>query len=108
MIYVIRANETNLVKIGYTKSRESLPIRVKSISVGCPHKLKVEAVMSGSKIKERCIHGFCINRHERGEWFRLSPDEVSRMIAKYRDWTPAGAGIRKMPAIHHQSKVLKL
>jgi len=104
MIYVIRAANTNLVKIGFTHNHLTLQERIKSIATGCPHKLAVEATMSGSLTKERCMHGFCIKRHERGEWFRLSPDEVSRMIAKYKNWSPLSAGIRGMPCIHHQIK----
>lgn len=101
MIYVIRIAGTETVKIGFTHSPLTLKSRLKSLETGCHQKLKVEATMPGSKLKERCMHSFCVARHLRGEWFRLSQDEVSRMIEKYQDWTPTAAGISKMSDIRH-------
>jgi hypothetical protein len=102
MIYVIRAGNSMMVKIGFTKSPKTLDARIQSLRTSCPLQLRVEATMVGSKLKESCIHSFCISRHESGEWFRLSFDEVKRMIDKYKHWTPAQEGIRKMPKLNHQ------
>jgi hypothetical protein len=102
MIYVIRAGDSMLVKIGFTKHPKSLNKRLLSLKCACPYPLRVEATMIGSKLKESCLHSFCLPRHESGEWFRLSVDEVKRMIAKYKNWTPAQDGIRKMPHLCHQ------
>jgi len=102
MIYVIRAADSMMVKIGFTKSPKTLDTRVQGLKTGYPLLLRVEATMLGSKLKERCLHSFCISRHESGEWFRLSCDEVKRMVAKYKHWTPAQDGIRKMSALNHQ------
>lgn len=101
MIYIIRIKGTETVKIGFTKNELTLKTRIKSLETGCHQTLKVEATMPGSKLKERCMHSFCVSRHLRGEWFRLSSDEVSRMIEKYRHWTPTSAGISKMSDIRH-------
>lgn len=101
MIYVARQIGSESVKIGYTKDRESLRVRLKALMTGSPIKIKIEAVMPGSQLKERCLHGFCIKRHVRGEWFRLNSDEVQRLVSKYRDWTPGSAGITRAPCIHH-------
>lgn len=100
MIYVIRAEGSEFVKIGFTKSKKTLENRLKSLMGGCPFKLTIEAQMDGSKLKERCLHSFCISRHQSGEWFRLTPDEVKRMVAKYGNWTPLYNGVKKMPAMH--------
>ena len=105
MIYVIRASDSNLVKIGYTKSNDTLKKRLASIRTSCPYKLRIEATMKGSKLKERCLHSFCISRHESGEWFRLTADEVIRMINKYQFWSPTQNGVENMSTI--SSKVRK-
>ena len=57
MIYVIRASNTNLVKIGFTESKETLKRRLIALKTSCPFKLKIEASFRGSKLKERCLHG---------------------------------------------------
>ena len=104
MIYVIRAEGSEFVKIGFTKSNKTLASRLKSLMGSCPLKLNVEAKMNGSKLKERCLHSFCISRHQSGEWFRLTPDEVKRMVEKYRSWTPLKNGVEKMTAMHTKLK----
>jgi hypothetical protein len=104
MIYVIRSNGSEFVKIGFTKSKETLAKRLKSLSACSPFKLKVEALMNGSKLKERCLHSFCISRHHNGEWFRLSKEEVQRFVEKYRYWAPTKNGVERMSTIHFKLK----
>lgn len=53
MIYVIRAVGSNFVKIGFSKSNKTLDVRLKSLKGSCPFKLRIEAKMDGSKLKER-------------------------------------------------------
>jgi hypothetical protein len=102
MIYVIRAGNSMMVKIGFTKNNETLRNRLKSLKSSCPFKLEIEAIMEGGKIKESCIHSFCISRHESGEWFRLSVNDVKRMVIEYGNWKPYHDGIKKMPKLVHQ------
>jgi hypothetical protein len=102
MIYIIRAGDGMLVKIGFTSSYESLNKRLLSLKCACPYPLKIEATMAGSKLKESCLHSFCLARHESGEWFRLSADEVRRMVKKYSNWNPAHDGIKKTKRLQHQ------
>ncbi len=102
MIYVIRAKDSDFVKIGYTSSNISLKKRIKSLQTSNPLKLILEAKMKGSKLKEKCLHSFCISRHKSGEWFKLNVDEVNRMVIKYCNWTPTKDGIIEMPQLKHQ------
>jgi hypothetical protein len=102
MIYVIRAGNSMMVKIGFTKHQSGLENRLLQLKCSCPYPLRVEATMVGSKLKESYLHSICLPRHESGEWFRLSIDEVKRMATKYKNWTPAQEGIRKMKKLHHQ------
>jgi hypothetical protein len=104
MIYIIRAGDSMLVKIGFTKSGNALKRRLQGLRTGCPLSLRIEAKMNGSKLKEKCIHSFCISRHESGEWFRLNKEEVQRMVAKYKDWSPTKNGIERMSQLSHQVK----
>lgn len=104
MIYVVRAVDSMLVKIGFTKSKNSLKRRLIQLKCSCPYALRVEATMAGSRIKESYLHSICLSRHESGEWFRLSIDEVKRMVDKYKNWTPTQNGIKRIPQLHHQIK----
>jgi len=101
MIYIIRQRGTDVVKIGYCKdSNKGVSERLKSIKTGNPYQLDIEWVFKGAKIKERCLHFFCISRHIDGEWFRLTKNETYRMMMKYKDWVPSRDGITKMAAVH--------
>ena len=104
MIYIIRATNSDIVKIGFTKSNATLKKRLKSLSGSCPLKLCVEATMNGSKLKERCLHSFYISKHRTGEWFNLTIDDVKDLIEKYKSWSPMINGIERMPTIDAQVK----
>lgn len=104
MIYIIRATNSDIVKIGFTKSNATLKKRLKSLSGSCPLKLCVEATMNGSKLKERCLHSFYISKHRTGEWFNLTIDDVKDLIEKYKSWSPMINGIERMPTIYAQVK----
>ena len=104
MIYFIRSIDSDFVKIGYTKDNNSLNKRLKSLKTSCPYKLVIEGKMNGSKLKERYIHSICIDKHESGEWFRLTSDEVKMIIEEYHKWSPTKNGIDKMPAMFSVKK----
>ncbi len=95
MIYILRAGESNRVKIGFSKSKKSLNKRVKTLQACSPQPLKLEGKMRGSKLKERYLHHLCITRHLHNEWFSLTKKEVSRLIKKYKHFSPT---------IHHGKK----
>lgn len=99
MIYIIRATDSDIVKIGFTKSNATLKKRLSMLSGSCPLKLKIEATMNGSKLKERCLHSFYISHHRNGEWFNLTVNDVYELIGKYKFWCPTKNGITKMSTI---------
>lgn len=99
MIYVMRVGTS--VKIGFTQNQLTLKTRLKSIQATCPHRVVIEATMKGSKLKERCMHGFNVKKHLHGEWFIMTKGEVLEMIEKYKDWNPTMNGISKHPCIQH-------
>jgi hypothetical protein len=70
MIYFIRAQGTNLIKIGCT---ESLNGRMSNMQVACPHKLILIKTIDGSYNLEQTFHTRFSEDHIRGEWFNWSP-----------------------------------
>ena len=108
MIYIIRINNQDIIKIGYTASNKSLIKRIKAIQTGNPFTLTVESTFGGSRLKERYLHDQCKSRHMSGEWFRLTKEEVKRLTAKYRDWSPTVNGVTHVSDIGHTIKKDKL
>ena len=104
MIYVIRESDSDFVKIGHCKSLRTFASRLKTLMGSCPRKLTVEATMDGSKLKERYIHSLLIEKHENGEWFRLTQEEVEQLIKEYKDWVPLYNGVKKVAALHSKMK----
>jgi hypothetical protein len=99
MIYFIRIGTA--VKIGFTESNHSLKTRMKAIQSCSPHKIQLERTIRGSKLKERCLHGFCIKSHLHGEWFILTKGQVDELASKYENWNPAENNIKSHSQIHH-------
>ena len=108
MIYIIRINNQDIIKIGYTASNKSLIKRIKAIQTGNPFALTVESTFGGSRLKERYLHDQCKSRHMSGEWFRLTKEEVKRLTTKYRDWSPTINGVTHVSDISHTIKKNKL
>jgi hypothetical protein len=88
VIYILRAGNSDKVKIGFSKSNRSLDKRIKALQACSPQRLKLEGKMRGSKLKERYLHHLCIKRHLHNEWFSLTTKEVSRLIKKYKHFSP--------------------
>ena len=67
MIYLIRAGETDLYKIGYTSGKAKK--RVKGLQTGCPHKLSIVRVLQGDQEREKWLHKTFSKYRKEGEWF---------------------------------------
>lgn len=100
MVYIIRKKGTEFVKIGFTKSKQSLRGRLKTLQTSSPEKLVIEATMDGGRTKEKFLHYACIQRHVRGEWFELSADDVERLITRYGEFNPLQADVPRLPDLH--------
>ena len=70
MIYFATAREASAVKIGYSGDPH---IRMTEVQVGCPFKVKLEAVLPGTLADERALHGRFSDARLNGEWFRITP-----------------------------------
>src|SRR5712664_604855 len=77
VIYVARCQE--FYKIGYTQSD---PVkRLSSLQTGSPYRIELLGTTSGSQEDEQRLHEFFAPKRERGEWFRLTSDDVQSILA---------------------------
>lgn len=77
MIYFLRANGLDMVKIGYTRDSDSLQSRIQTLQTGVPWKLELLRVIEGEQALEGVLHQFFSDRRHNGEWFTYSPDMMA-------------------------------
>jgi hypothetical protein len=67
LVYIIRAEESRRVKIGYTSTE---PVgRLNALQTGSPERLSLVATFPGSMDLERAIHAMLSGSRMHGEWF---------------------------------------
>lgn len=74
MIYFLRANGLDMVKIGYTRDEDSFQTRLQALQTGVPWKLELLRIIEGEQALEGVLHRFFADRRHHGEWFTYSPD----------------------------------
>ncbi len=80
MIYFIKAEETPYIKIGYT---QDIYRRMIKMQADCPVKLTVLKTVEGDKAYEKKLHRKFAAFHYRGEWFKMSEDQIENLsVAK--------------------------
>ena len=95
LIYFIGAG--GFVKIGKSTT-SALYKRLSQIQIGCPFHAELLATLEVDPVFESVIHRGLIASHERGEWFRRTP-EVEAFISRVRDVEgSAGDGWRSVIA----------
>ena len=84
MNYLVKAEETNLYKIGYTAG--TTESRVKAMQTGCPHKLSIIKEVHGSQEREKWLHEAFSENRRQGEWFEFDEETLEKvydmMVAK--------------------------
>ncbi len=78
MIYLIKAENTDLYKIGYTS--KSAKHRLKSLQTGNPHKLNIIKQAKGSISKEKYIQNWFYHKKTQGEWFQFNDSDIKNVI----------------------------
>lgn len=78
VIYFAQAEGTDLIKIGFTAGTPAK--RVADLQTGCPHKLSLLAVIEGAEADEQKWHREFESNWVNGEWFKLTPRLMTRMI----------------------------
>lgn len=82
MIYLIKAEETNLYKIGYTAGKSKN--RIKAMQTGCPHKLLVVEEVAGAVEKEKWLHKSFSEYRKQGEWFEFDEQIIDSVLDKMK------------------------
>ncbi len=78
-VYFARASGTDHLKIGFTDG--DVNDRLRQLQTGCPNRLVLEDALEGDFKTESFIHEeLKAFRHEKGEWFRLTPEQVRAFI----------------------------
>ena len=86
MIYLVKAEGTNLYKIGYTAS--TAESRIKAMHSGCPHKLSIVEEVVGSQEKERWLHETFSENRKHGEWFEFDEEIIEKVCEKIKTKKP--------------------
>ena len=82
MIYLIKAEETNLYKIGYTAG--TTEDRIKGLQTGCPYKLSTVIDVDGSLQKEKCLQKTFEKYKKQGEWFELNEKTLKKVCEEMK------------------------
>lgn len=82
MIYLIQDTLTELVKIGYSKSKKGCRARMQTAQTYCAGELILCGVLEGSEKDEKKLHCTYGDRHVKGEWFRLTNDDIDCILGK--------------------------
>ncbi len=78
MIYLIKAENTDLYKIGYTEGR--VKDRLKALQTGSPHILSIVEQCSGSIAHEKHLHEVFEDNRTHGEWFKFDKETLTKVI----------------------------
>lgn len=81
MIYFVKTQESDFVKIGYAK--RDVTKRVNKFQTGCPERLTIIHQESGGYEDESSYHKLFKKSHYRGEWFYFS-HEISEYIEEVK------------------------
>lgn len=79
-IYLIRAGDTDLYKIGYTT--RDVESRRSALQTGNPYPLSVVATWEGTPSDERRIHALLEGCRREGEWFELTVPALITLLAQ--------------------------
>ena len=82
MIYLIKAEETNLYKIGYTAG--TTEDRIKGLQTGCPYKLSTVIDVDGSLQKEKCLQKTFEKYKKQGEWFEFNEKTLKKVCEEMK------------------------
>jgi hypothetical protein len=79
-VYVIRAGDEDLFKVGKT----SIPVahRLKALQTGCPHRLSVYAAIASyfPERMEKIVHRMLSGYRTQGEWFAVESSVIDNVL----------------------------
>lgn len=84
MIYFILDRQGKAVKVGYSKSKETLRRRLSTLQVGNPRPLELLFHVEGGREGEKFLHRLLRTSRLCGEWFECTP-EVVKILMKIKN-----------------------
>lgn len=80
-VYLIHQQGSDLYKIGWSKSPNGTARRLRQLQVGNPNTLYIHAsIPVSTEIIERELQRLFEHRNERGEWYRLTEDDLITIL----------------------------
>lgn len=101
MIYFIQDSATLLVKVGYTSGDVSR--RLAALQTACAASLRLLGQVPGSREREGNLHERFAAQRERGEWFRISEEQVRELLLEGIERDEAGFPIAR--CVRHRDGV---
>jgi hypothetical protein len=86
MIYFIRMADTECVRVGHTSY--CVNTRRIILQIGCPFELVLERTLPGGRDEELVLHERIARHRIRGEWYRLSRQEVAELAGPVDETLP--------------------
>ena len=79
-VYVIQQGEADIYKIGWTADAD-IGRRLAGLQTASPEKLSVVGSFTGSSRQtEATLHRLLAQHRQRGEWYRLTGDQVKQVL----------------------------
>ena len=72
MIYFVQGQKSKLVKIGYSRNKDTFKKRLSQLQCQNADKLVVLRTMAGERLTERALHLKHKRARVQGEWFKFS------------------------------------
>lgn len=83
MIYFVHAGESEgPIKIGYVRSSDMMPRRLRFLQVGNAEPLHLLALMPGDRDHERRLHRQFVEGRLCGEWFRWDTPGLRGLVSE--------------------------
>lgn len=86
VVYLAQCGNSDYYKIGATNG--ILSKRIADLQAGCPYLLNVILVIYHPHPykPERMIHNFFVDKWIRGEWYKLTNDDINIIRRHFKEW----------------------
>lgn len=93
--YLVQCETSGLVKIGYSNDPND---RLRTLRIGSPTRLVLRGVLGGGRDMEATLHARFAHRRSHGEWYALTPSELSETLCG--SMVPEPGSARRAKQVH--------